>query len=46
LGTDAPKNVAYIGLKAVYKKKKLNADEAVIGVYQLSGDINLLRGKK
>lgn len=46
LGTDAPKNAAYIGLKAVYKKKKLNADEAVIGVYQLSGDINLLRGKK
>lgn len=46
LGTDAAKNAEYIGLKASYKKKKLNADEAVIGVYQLSGDINLLRGKK
>lgn len=43
LGTDAPKNASYIGLKAVYNKKKANADEAVIGVYQLSGDINLLR---
>ena len=43
LGTDAPKNASYIGIKAVYKKKKLNADESVIGVYQMSGDINLLR---
>ena len=43
MGTDAPKNAQYIGLKAVYTKKKLNADESVIGVYQLSGDINLLR---
>ena len=43
LGTDAAKDASYIGLKAVYKKKKLNADKAVIGVYQLSGDINLLR---
>lgn len=43
LGTDAAKNASYIGLKAVYKKKKLNADTSVIGVYQLSGDINLLR---
>jgi len=46
LGTDAPKNAQYIGLKASYQKKKANADEAVIGVYQLSGDINLLRGKR
>lgn len=46
LGTDAPKNAAYVGLKASYKKKKANADDAVTGVYQLSGDINLLRGKK
>ena len=46
LGTDAPKNAEYIGLKAAYTKKILNADESVIGVYQLSGDINLLRGKK
>lgn len=46
LGTDADKNAQYIKTKASYKKKKLNADEAVIGVYQLSGDINLIRGKK
>ena len=45
LGTDAAKDAGYIGLKANYTKKKLNADESVIGVYQLSGDINLLRGK-
>lgn len=43
LGTDAAKNASFIGIKAVYTKKKLNADESVIGVYQLSGDINLLR---
>ena len=45
LGTDAAKNAGYT-VKAAYTKKKLNADESVIGVYQLSGDINLLRGKK
>ena len=45
LGTDADKKASYT-MKAVYKKKKANADEAMIGVYQLSGDINLLRGKK
>ena len=44
LGTDAAKDAAYT-MKAVYTKKKLNADESVIGVYQMSGDINLLRGK-
>ena len=43
LGTDAPKNAAYIGLKATYTKMKLNGDKAINGVYQLSGDINLLR---
>lgn len=43
LGTDAAKDAHYIGLKAVYNKRKANADESVIGVYQLSGDINLLR---
>ena len=43
LGTDAAKDASYIGLKAVYKKKKLNDPTAVTGVYQLSGDINLLR---
>lgn len=42
LGTDAAKNASYIG-KISYTKKKLKADESVIGVYQLSGDINLLR---
>ena len=46
LGTDAPKNASYVGLKASYKKGKANADESLIGVYQLSGDINLLRRKK
>ena len=45
LGTDAAKNAKYMS-KISYNKKKLNADEAVIGVYQLSGDINLLRGKR
>ena len=44
LGTDAPKNASFMS-KISYTKKKLNADESVIGVYQLSGDINLLRGK-
>lgn len=43
LGTDAPKDAQYIGLKAVYKSRKANADKSVVGVYQLSGDINLLR---
>ena len=46
LGTDAAKNASYIGIKASYQKKKLNTPESVTGVYQLSGDINLLRGKK
>ena len=45
LGTDADKNAEYMS-KIAYTKKKLKADEAVIGVYQLSGDINLLRGGK
>ena len=45
LGTDAANNAKYMS-KISYNKKKLNADEAVIGVYQLSGDINLLRGKR
>ena len=43
LGTDAAKDAKYVGLKAVYNKSKANGDESVIGVYQLSGDINLLR---
>jgi len=45
LGTDADKNAGYT-MKAVYNKKKQNADESMIGIYQMSGDINLLRGKK
>ncbi|MBR1878501.1 MAG: gliding motility-associated C-terminal domain-containing protein [Paludibacteraceae bacterium] len=45
LGTDAAKDARYVGLKASYKKKKANAEDSVMGVYQLSGDINLLRGK-
>ena len=45
LGTDANKNAGFM-TKISYTKKKLKADEAVIGVYQLSGDINLLRGGK
>lgn len=45
MGTDAQKNAGYIGLKAQYKKKKELNDESVIGVYQMSGDINLLRRK-
>ena len=46
MGTDAPKNAKYIGLKSSYKKKTKNQDESVIGIYQLSGDINLLRRKE
>ena len=45
LGTDAAKNAQFIGLKASYQRKKANAEASVTGVYQLSGDINLLRGK-
>lgn len=44
LGTDAAKNAGYIS-KIAYTKKKLGADESVIGIYQMSGDINLIRGK-
>ena len=44
-GTDAAKDAEYMS-KISYNKKKLNADEAVIGIYQLSGDINLLRGNR
>lgn len=44
-GTDAATDAKYSG-KISYTKKKANADEAVIGIYQLSGDINLIRGKK
>jgi gliding motility-associated-like protein len=46
MGTDAAKNASYIGLKPVYNKKKKMNDQSILGIYQLSGDINLLRGKK
>lgn len=45
LGTDAPKNAGY-SLKASYQSKKKKGDESVFGVYQLSGDINLIRCRK
>ena len=45
MGTDAAKDAEYIGLKAQYKKKKDLNDESIIGIYQMSGDINLLRRK-
>ena len=45
IGTDAAKNASYHSRQA-YEKGKLNADDAYLGVYQLSGDINLLRGKQ
>ena len=43
LGTDADKNAGY-SMKASYKKQK--ASGGAVGVYQLSGDINLLRCRK
>ena len=45
LGTDAAKDAGYTSKISYNKKKKMN-DESIIGVYQLSGDINLLRRKK
>ncbi len=44
IGTDAAKDAGYHSRQA-YEKGKLNSDDAYLGVYQLSGDINLLRGK-
>lgn len=44
LGTDAPEHASY-GTKASYNNKVKSSDESVIGVYRLSGDINLIRGK-
>lgn len=43
IGNDAPKNASF-GTKASYDKKKQNNDESVLGIYRLSGDINLIRG--
>lgn len=45
LGTDADENAKYM-MKPVYKKRIEKQSEAIIGVYQLSGSINLLRGGK
>lgn len=45
LGTDADENAKYT-IKPVYAKKLKKQDEALIGVYQMSGSINLLRGGK
>lgn len=43
-GTDAEKGQSYIS-KPAYNRAKKNADTKILGIYQLSGDINLLRGK-
>ena len=45
LGTDADENAKYT-IKPVYQSKLKKQDETLIGVYQLSGSINLLRGGK
>lgn len=42
LGTDAATNAQYTA-KAAYKSKVAKSDQSIIGIYQLSGDINLLR---
>ena len=44
MGTDA--GMDDYTSKINYGKLKNKSDESIIGVYQLSGDINLLRGKK
>ena len=43
-GTDAAKGQGYIS-KPAYNRAKKNSDTKILGIYQLSGDINLLRGK-
>lgn len=45
LGNTAPANASY-GTKIAYKKKIREGDESVMGIYRLSGSINLIRGKK
>ena len=45
LGTDADVNAKYT-IKPVYSAKVKKQDESLIGVYQMSGSINLLRGGK
>ncbi len=45
MGTDAAKDAEYHSRQA-YEKARKNSDESYLGIYQLSGDINLLRGKE
>lgn len=45
MGTDAEKNAEYMS-KISYNKRRKESNPAILGIYQLSGDINLLRGKK
>lgn len=45
LGTDAATDASYT-IKPVYANKIKKQDESILGVYQLSGSINLLRGGK
>ena len=42
LGTDAAPNAQYMS-KIAYQNKKNKDPEAILGIYQLSGDINLIR---
>ena len=44
LGTDAAPTAGYHSRQA-YEKAKTKGDQSYTGIYQLSGDINLLRGK-
>lgn len=45
LGTDAPDESSYMA-KMRYKKKFKETPDDVLGIYQMSGAVNLLRGKK
>ena len=44
MGTDAAQDAEYHSRQA-YDKAMKNSDESYLGIYQMSGDINLLRGK-
>jgi len=43
-GTDAAKGQGYMS-KPAYNRARNSSDTKILGIYQLSGDINLLRGK-
>ena len=45
MGTDAADDARYRSNAAIKKKMKEDPD-ALMGIYQLSGAVNLLRGKK